>query len=164
MKMLSFEMKPSANTNCSISYSSSALRNDIDRLQNAFRAYQNSRKRDAIYQFLGSVYEIVTIWALDGKAVSRCRSALAIAECELAGPVEPYRALITVAARPKSIDDRTMSKWTRVLQFAAGKLPSVPLQKFVKRHGGINDCAAEFTRRDRRRLAKEKRGALKQKG
>ncbi len=40
------------------------------------------------------------------------------------------------------------SKWSRVLRFAAEfKNPDEPLGDFIKRKGGINECAARFGRR-----------------
>ena len=40
------------------------------------------------------------------------------------------------------------SKWSRALRFAAEFKPlDEPLRDFIKRKGGINECAARFTRR-----------------
>jgi hypothetical protein len=40
------------------------------------------------------------------------------------------------------------SAWSRLMQYAAAyKLVCEPLEQFVKRKGGINACAARFTRR-----------------
>jgi hypothetical protein len=44
-------------------------------------------------------------------------------------------------------DKRTRSKWSRVMRYAAVYKPdSEPLDAFIKRKGGINACAARFTR------------------
>lgn len=140
-----------ASPTAKIRYTSDALHNDVGRLQKAWRAFRKSRRRNAIYRFLNAVLEIATIWRVDGELTARTRRAAAIAGLEFAGVVAPFRVLIAVAAQSQAIDDRTWSKWTRVLQFAGDrKLPSTPLRKFVKRYGGINGCAAEFTRRTRR--------------
>ena len=135
-----------------IQYTSDALENDIERLCKAWRRYKRSRKRTAIYRFLNTVLEIATIWRADGKLLSRAANALRMSGGKQPLELEPFRALIAVAARPRPVDDRTLSKWSRTLRFAASKkLPSTPLRKFIKRYGGINDCAAEFTRRAKRR-------------
>lgn len=138
-----------------IRYTSEALRNDVGRLQKAWGAYRKSWRRNAIYRFLNEVFEIATIWRADGELTARTRRAAAVTGLEFEGVVEPFRVLIAVAAQSQAIDDRTWSKWTRVLQFASEKkLPSTPLRKFVKRYGGINNCASEFTRRARRSSSK----------
>jgi hypothetical protein len=54
------------------------------------------------------------------------------------------------------IAKRTRSKWARALGIATYKWPSEPLDKFMKRKGGINECAARL----RRRMAKIGNGHL----
>jgi len=104
------------------------------------------------------VFEIVAIWTVDKCANGRARQALALSGAPTPAGNEPFVLLITVAAHPHRIDERTLSKWTRVLQFAADrKLPSTPLDAFAKRYGGVNDCAAEFTRRLRKRSKQKPR-------
>src|SRR5215218_2561669 len=112
-----------------VRYSQQALHNDLRRLQKAWRAYQESRRRDAIYEFLGCVLEILTIWTVDKNASGRSRQALALSGAPTPAANEPFVLLITAAAHPHRVDERTLSKWTRVLQFAAEhKLPSTPLE------------------------------------
>jgi hypothetical protein len=56
--------------------------------------------------------------------------------------------MIRCAADPAKADKRTRSKWSRLMRYAAEhKLNSEPLDRFVKRKGGINACAARFSRR-----------------
>jgi hypothetical protein len=44
-------------------------------------------------------------------------------------------------------DNRTWSKWSRVMRYAAAYKPdSEPLHRFIQRKGGINACAAPFSR------------------
>jgi hypothetical protein len=41
----------------------------------------------------------------------------------------------------------TRSKWSRLMRYAVAYKPnSQPLEQFVRRKGGINACAARFTR------------------
>ena len=63
---------------------------------------------------------------------------------------------------PAKADKRTRSKWSRVMRFAAAYKPdSERFVQFIQRKGGINACAARFTRclgrgratRSERRLA-----------
>ena len=61
---------------------------------------------------------------------------------------EPFAAIIRCTADPAKVDKRTRSKWSRALRYAlANKPPSEPLDQFMKRKGGINECAARLRRR-----------------
>jgi hypothetical protein len=61
--------------------------------------------------------------------------------------VEPFAAIIQCTADPAKVDKRTRSKWSRALRYAlAYKVASEPLEGFMKRKGGINECAARCAR------------------
>jgi hypothetical protein len=50
-------------------------------------------------------------------------------------------------ADPAKADKRTSSKWSRVMRYVAVYKPDFePLDQFIRRKGGINACAARFTR------------------
>jgi hypothetical protein len=56
-------------------------------------------------------------------------------------------AIIRCTADPMKADKRTRSKWSRVMRYAAAYKPvSEPLGQYVQRKGGINACAARFSR------------------
>jgi hypothetical protein len=56
--------------------------------------------------------------------------------------------MIRSTADPAKADKRTRSKWSRAMRYAAAYKPSdEPLGQFIKRKGGINACAARFSRR-----------------
>jgi hypothetical protein len=64
---------------------------------------------------------------------------------------EPFTAVIFCTADRDKVDDRTRSKWSRVLRYAAAfKDLDEPLRDFIKRKAGINRCAARYARRLRR--------------
>jgi hypothetical protein len=68
---------------------------------------------------------------------------------------DPFAAIIRCTADPAKADKRTRSKWSRVMRFAAAHKPdSEPLDQFIRRKGGINECAARFSRRLKRRAKK----------
>ena len=68
---------------------------------------------------------------------------------------DPFAAIIRCTADPAKADKRTRSKWSRLMRYAAAyKLNSEPLDRFIKRKGGINECAARFSRRLGRRTKK----------
>jgi hypothetical protein len=61
---------------------------------------------------------------------------------------EPFAAVILYTADRDQVDDRTRSKWSRALRYAAEhKDLNEPLRDFIKRNGGINSCASRFARR-----------------
>jgi hypothetical protein len=66
----------------------------------------------------------------------------------LLGAYAQSRIKINIAtADPSKVDKRTRSKWSCALRYALEyKLTSEPLDQFIKRKGGINECAAKFAR------------------
>jgi hypothetical protein len=64
--------------------------------------------------------------------------------------IEPFAAVINCTSSRKKVDAKARSKWARALMFAAeDKSPDEPLEHFIRRHGGINSCAAELSRLSR---------------
>jgi hypothetical protein len=73
-------------------------------------------------------------------------SGLQLQRLDLPTTDEPFAALILCTAGRQKVDKRTRSKWSRVLRYAAEyKSTSEPLERFIKRKGGINKCADRFT-------------------
>lgn len=52
-------------------FSTEALRANLLRLENEWEAYQTARDRDAVYGYLSLVFELVSWWAQEGRAVDR---------------------------------------------------------------------------------------------
>ena len=131
-----------------ISFSAEAMRANLLRLQNEWETYQTTRDRDAVYGYLSAVFETVMAWTLEGRAVNRAYRALRLRGYSSAREAEPFAALILSTADRGKVDDRTRSKWSRVLRYAAEfKGLDEPLRDFIKRKGGLNECAARYTRR-----------------
>jgi hypothetical protein len=129
-----------------VPYTTQALRQDLRRLRIAWEECQASRDRNAIYGYLSGVFDLVMWWAAEDRAVSRARWALRLCRLDLPND-EPFAAIILCASYPGRVDKRTRSKWSRVLRYAAEYKPvAEPLASFVQRRGGINKCAARFTR------------------
>ncbi len=130
-----------------IPFSTEALLSNLLRLQNEWEAVQANRNRDAIFQYLTAVFEIVMVWAKEGKAVKRAYRALHRRGYKSVREPEPFAAVILCTSDPERLDDRTRSKWSRVLRYAAEfKGLDEPLRGFIKRKGGLNECAARFAR------------------
>jgi hypothetical protein len=131
-----------------IPYSSEAIRQDLVRVRVAWEGAQSSRDRDAIYGYLTAVFALVTWWAAEGQNVVRARRALRLQRLEVPDREDPFAAVIRCTADPAKADKRTRSKWSRVMRYAAVYKPnSESLDQFAQRKGGINACAALFTRR-----------------
>jgi hypothetical protein len=141
-----FPLRPSLKE--AIPYSSAAPRQDIDRLRGIWEDSQASRERNAIYVYLTAVYGLVAVWVAEGLAVDRARRALRLQRLAVSEREDPFAVVIRSTADPDKADKRTRSKWSRVLRYAAEYKPdSDPLDQFIKRKGGINACAARFSRR-----------------
>jgi hypothetical protein len=121
---------------------------DIRRLRSAWKRYRKARQRRAIYDFLEEIFQVVAIWRSDGHADGRTRRAMDRRGCKSPQVIEPFRDLIMAMSHPTKLSRRTVAKWTRVLRYAEEyKRPGKPLERFVMRRGGINGCAALYTRR-----------------
>ena len=116
-------------------------------LLNAWEDCQASRDRSAIYGCLTAVYGLVAWWTAEGREVERARRALRLCRLEVSDREDPFAAVIRCTADPAKADKRTRSKWSRVMRFAAAyKRDSEPLDQFIRRKGGINECAGRFSR------------------
>jgi hypothetical protein len=130
-----------------VPYTSQALREDLLRVRNAWEESQASRQRDAIYGYLSSVFDLVAWWSAEKCALDRAHKALRLRNMNPFDDEEPFAAIIRCTSDPAKVDKRTRSKWSRVLRYALEyKDHSESLDEFVKRKGGINDCADRFPR------------------
>ena len=76
------------------------------------------------------------------------RCAIFLVLASMVGIPEAFATIIRCTSDPAKVDDRTRSKWSRVLRYAAEyKDLDEPLRDFIKRRGGINECASRFARR-----------------
>jgi hypothetical protein len=131
-----------------VSYTTRAFRQDLLRVRNAWEECQASRKRDAIYTYLTAVFDLVAWWAAKNPALERAHKALRLQRICPFDREEPFAAIIRCTADPAKVDKRTRSKWSRMLRYAlAYKHIAEPLNNFIKRKGGINECADRFARR-----------------
>jgi hypothetical protein len=141
--LVSPRMKPSVRDD--VPYTDEALKQDLLRVKNAWEESQASRERDAIYSYLGAVFDLVAWWLAENRAVERARKALRLRHITPFDGEEPFAAVIRCTADREKVDKRTRSKWSRALRYAlAHKSASEPLAQFIKRKGGINRCAERF--------------------
>jgi hypothetical protein len=126
---------------------SDALRQDLHQVRGVWDDCQANRDRNAIYGYLSVLYSLVAWWAAEGREVDRARQALRSQRLEVSDREDPFAAIIRCTADPAKADKRTRSKWSRVMRYAAVYKPgSEPLDKFIRKKGGINACAARLSR------------------
>jgi hypothetical protein len=131
-----------------IPFSTEALKANLLRLEGEWEMVQASRDRGAIYQYLSAVFELGMWWAKEGREVNGAHRALQLRGHNSVREPEPFAAIILCTSDPEKADYRTRSKWSRVLRYAAAcKDIDEPLGDFIKRKGGLNECAERFARR-----------------
>ena len=136
---------------CGVGYSAVSLNQDIKRLREVWRRLQSDRDRDAIYDYLTAVYELVEWWTVERQAIDRARRALQVTGLIVTEEPEPFAAVIAASVAPSRLDRRQLSKYAHVLRYAADReCRAKKFQDFIKGRGGINSCAARFRRRLRR--------------
>jgi hypothetical protein len=121
---------------------------DLCWLRGVWTEFQTARKRDAVYAYLGGVFDVIIWWIRKCHLFRRVRSSLHICGGDCSKMRDPVSAIIFCSANPGQIDRKTRSKWSRVLWYAAHYKPgSERLDAFIKRKGGINECAERYTER-----------------
>jgi hypothetical protein len=73
-----------------VAYTTQALRQDLAGVRNAWNDCQANRDRDAIHSYLAAVFDLVTWWAAEDRAISRARSALRLQGMDLPTTDEPF--------------------------------------------------------------------------
>jgi hypothetical protein len=126
---------------------------DVDRVvladvKKQWLDFQSSRNRDAIYGYLNILFMQVDWWAQNPLERDEALRAVKRQNPKLPLPKDLFAAVIACTADPKKVDDKTRSKWSRVLRYAAKYKPEKELLRdFLQRKGGINKCASRYTRR-----------------
>jgi hypothetical protein len=124
-----------------------AIYEDLQRVRNVWEDLQASRDRNAIYGYLTAVYALVIWWTAEGREIDRACRALRLGRLKVSDREDPFAAVIRCTADPAKADKRTRSKWSRLMRYAVAYKPdSERLAQFIQRKGGINACAARFTR------------------
>jgi hypothetical protein len=128
-----------------IPYTDESLRQDMKRLSMAWNECQNTRRRDAVFDFLQAIFDVVGVWMAEGQAERRAQRALRFVDYKTLPRDEPFAVVLRCTT---SLDRRSRSKLSRVLRYAHHyKDNRESLERFLKRNGGINSCAAKYTRR-----------------
>jgi hypothetical protein len=114
---------------------------ELDKARRAWREYQSTRRRDAIYDYLSEVFTAVRQWKKQDMVKTRVHQALkAVGQRITVRNREPFGVVVFCTS---DADTKTRSKWARALRFAERSIPEAEnLPKFMKRLGGVNECAA----------------------
>ncbi len=110
----------------------------------AWKKYQSTRRRDAIYGYLARVFEIVRRWKEEHRVKASSHQALrATGRANRIRKLEPFAVVILCTSDPGAVDAKTRSKWSRALRYCERfKRDTQSLAQFIKSEGGINECAA----------------------
>lgn len=138
-----------------VPYMREALAEDLLRLRCEWTRVQSKRKRKAIYRYLNAVFDLVAWWTADRRQFDYARRALLMRSLEALPTEHPFASVIRCTSSSAKVDKRTRSKWCRVMRYAAEcKCDEETFTRFVRRKGGINECArrakARLGRLDRR--------------
>jgi hypothetical protein len=132
--------------------SKSDVEDDLAQARMGWTEYQSTRERDAVYQYLTAVFEVVGLWKKQRRAKASSLQALAATKHPGAIRIqEPFAIVIFCTSDPRTVDARTRNKWARALQFAERFKPVAQgLAQFIKSRGGINACADDWYRKDQK--------------
>jgi hypothetical protein len=121
---------------------------ELDRVRKAWKEYQSTRRRNAIYDYLSEVFTTVRRWKKQDSINTKVDQALkAAGHRNTFRHREPFAAVLFCTSEA---DTKTRSKWSRALRFAERSMSDAEaLANFMQRLGGINECADRFPRRAR---------------
>ena len=74
------------------------MKANLLRLQNEWETFQATNARDAVYQYLTAVFELVSWWAQEGRAVDRAHRALHLRGHHSVREPEAFAAVIHCTA------------------------------------------------------------------
>ena len=122
------------------------FKNALTKICEAWDDFQTSRDRNAVYRYLRSVYSVVTRCRSRRQIRRLVRRAYDFAGLAFDKTADSFTTVIRCTSE-KSLDHRTVSKWSRALRYAAyRKRAPRMLVAFMKAAGGINACASGYTK------------------
>ena len=116
------------------------LIDDLTKVTDAWQAFQTTRARDGVYEFLQVIYDIGRRWKLENRVLEFSRLLLVSHPHFITMQAEAYAVLLFCAGQ---FDAKARSSWSRVLRVAEAH-GATTIQAFAKEHGGINKIAALF--------------------
>jgi hypothetical protein len=128
------------------------LYRELKCIRAAFRKYERSHGRNAVYEYLEAVFALVSSWFRQGSELWHARWCLLLKGKVVPRALDPFAAVILCTVDRRKIHRLTVSKWARALARAIKHKPQdSSLPHFVQGLGGINKAAAKASRLRRRR-------------
>jgi hypothetical protein len=122
------------------------LRRWLEKVCRAWREFQASRTRDAVYEYLAAVFAIVEHYKVRRRTTRLLRHAFDLVDLPFDKNTEPFTAIIRCTCG-NTVDTKMISKWGRALRYAGRqKEPETRLKTFMKNIGGVNACADRYAR------------------
>jgi hypothetical protein len=116
----------------------------LERISSAWDDFQASRTRDAVYGYLGAVFEMVMHYKMRRKIKKLLLYAFRFANLPLNNRSDPFIVVIRCTSG-NGVDSKTVSKWARALRYVTRcKETEMPLKTFMKEAGGVNACADKY--------------------
>jgi hypothetical protein len=140
---------PISTTTCDAKSADKAKKSLAKRLihvEHAWEEFQETRDRDAVYEYLRAVFSIVQHYRWQGRTKKLIRRAYKFAELPFDKNADPFAVIIRCTCE-QQLDRKTVSKWSRALRYVAQVKKRTPLKPFMKDRGGINACANLYTQR-----------------
>jgi hypothetical protein len=118
----------------------------FEKVRRASGELQTSRSRDAVYDYLESVFAIVEHYRVRRRTHRLLQRAFAFANLPVGRGADAFSVVIRCTSEC-DIDNKTISKYARALRYVARRKESdMPLKRFMKEAGGLNRCAAGYAR------------------
>ena len=120
------------------------VESELRRVRQAYISYQAQRRRNAVFDYLTAVFDIVARWNREQRLQQSLQQARKMpSHVVRTSTSDAYTNVIAFTSDPQKTDSKARSKWARALRWAeATKSKGETLAEFVQRNGGINECAA----------------------
>jgi hypothetical protein len=125
--------------------SKKSLRRRLIGVSDAWDIFQETRDRDAVYEYLRAVFSIVQHYRYKDRTKKLIRRAFKFAGLPVDMKADPFAVVIRCTC-DQQLDRKTISKWSRALRYTARVKRRTPLKTFMKNRGGINACAELYAK------------------
>jgi hypothetical protein len=140
-----------SNQDLSGTTSEARLSRRLEKVQLAWHDFQAERARDAVYDYLQAVFEIVMHFKVRRRTKRLLRHAFRFADLRFDKRADPFTTVIRCTSGGAA-DNKMISKWARALRYSARcKEPGRRLEAFLKAAGGVNACATRYAKLKQRR-------------
>ncbi len=114
-----FRVAPETRTRTVVGPYSATVHDELLQAKIAWKIYQSTRERGAVYDYLRAVFKVVRRWRKEHRAKASSRQALKVAgRINMVRNREPFAIVILCTSDPGKVDAKTRSKWSRVLRYA----------------------------------------------